>query len=379
MSEKGKDGTTPPPFTLNTTGTFSVGVAPAGQGDLSTNEVTTKTANLSLAPKSNAEDDDEFPAAIINRLVGLKQLQEQYDELEETYKAERVALEKKYFDLRAPLLAKRADVVTGKVDVAVETDDNTTTPESTSDVKGIPGFWLQAIANHPSLSELLGEQDGPALEALTDITLEYAEEYTGFKLSFHFAPNEYFTNEVLTKSYTVSPDLLDDTAPALTSVDGTTINWKDKKNLCQTETKKKQKSKKGGQTRYITQISPVRSFFHYFGEPHMGDDEEEEEEDEEGGESQKAHPFQLSVDSDYEVGHTFRSEIIPAAVLWFTGEADGGIDLGDEEDDEEGDEEDDDEDDEDPAEESEEVGDNPNKVSKGGAGPAGEQPECKQS
>ena len=125
----------------------------------------------------------------------------------------------------------------------------------------------------------MGEHDGPALESLTDIKLEYTDDYSGFKLSFHFAPNDFFSNEVLTKSYTVSPDLLDDTAPALTSghfthnffwplltnslthwliywliyfllsllVDGTEITWKDKKNLCQTETKKKQKSKKGGQ------------------------------------------------------------------------------------------------------------------------------------
>lgn len=239
----------------------------------------------------------------------------------------------------------------------------------------------------------MGELDGPALESLTDIKLEYTDDYSGFKLSFHFAPNEYFTNEILSKSYTVSPDLLDDTAPALTSVDGTEINWKDKKNLCQTETKKKQKSKKGGQTRYVTQVVPTRSFFHYFADPHMGDDDEEEEE--EGGESLKAHEFQLSVDADYEIGHTFRSEIIPAAVLWFTGEADGDIELDDDEDGEEdeGEDEDDegeeDDDDNDPAEESEEVGEHSHKTKKGhkganntgaaGAGAAGEQPECKQS
>lgn len=87
----------------------------------------------------------------------------------------------------------------------------------TSNVKGIPGFWLQCMANHPTVSSLLGEGDGPALEALTDVKLEYSEDYSGFKLSFHFAPNEFFTNEVLSKSYTVNPDLLDDTTPALTS------------------------------------------------------------------------------------------------------------------------------------------------------------------
>jgi nucleosome assembly protein 1-like 1 len=246
------------------------------------------------------------------------------------------------------------------------------------------------------VSSLLGEQDGPALQALTDIKLEYADDYSSFKLLFHFAPNDYFTNEILSKSYTVSPDLLEETAPALTSVEGTEIQWKDKKNLCEVETKKKQKSKKGGQTRYVTQKVPKQSFFHYFADPHMGDDEEEDEEDEEGaGGAGPEHEFQLSVDEDYEIGHAIRSEIFPSAILWFTGEADGGMGLDDDEDDEDDEEEDDeeeDEDDEDPAEESEEVDATKGKSRKGkgsggpsatqgagGAGAAGEQPECKQS
>jgi hypothetical protein len=43
----------------------------------------------------------------------------------------------------------------------------------------------------------------------------------------------------------VSPDLLEEKAPALTSVEGTKIEWKHKKNLCMTEVKKKQKAKSG--------------------------------------------------------------------------------------------------------------------------------------
>lgn len=53
------------------------------------------------------------------------------------------------------------------------------------------------------------------------------------------------TAQELTKSYVVAPDLLEEKAPALTSVDGTKIDWKHKKNLCMTETKKKQKAKSG--------------------------------------------------------------------------------------------------------------------------------------
>jgi len=86
----------------------------------------------------------------------------------------------------------------------------------------------------------------------------------------------------------------------------------------------------------------------------------------------RKHEHQLSVDADYEVGHALRTEIVPNAVGWFTGEADDdsdeeGIDLDDDED-----EEDDDDDDEDgPDGESAPMG--------GAAAGNGEQPECKQS
>ena len=43
----------------------------------------------------------------------------------------------------------------------------------------------------------------------------------------------------------ISPDLLDDKAPALSESTGTDIDWKPSKNLCITEIKKKQKAKSG--------------------------------------------------------------------------------------------------------------------------------------
>ena len=53
------------------------------------------------------------------------------------------------------------------------------------------------------------------------------------------------SSQELHKSYSVTPDLLEEKAPALTSVEGTVIEWKHKKNLCMTEVKKKQKAKSG--------------------------------------------------------------------------------------------------------------------------------------
>ncbi len=116
------------------------------------------------------------------------------------------------------------------------------------------------------------------------------------------------------------------------------------------------------QVRYVTKLEHKPSFFHYFSEPsnNMGEDEDEEG-DEEGGSDQ----YKLSVDEDYEVGHSFRAEIVPEAVLWFTGEAaddeDYDFEEGDEDEAEEGDE---DEDGSGPDEESHDA------VPKGGAGNA---------
>ena len=71
------------------------------------------------------------------------------------------------------------------------------------------------------------------------------------------------TCQELHKTYTVSPDLLEEKAPALTGVEGTKIEWKHKKNLCMTEVKKKQKAKAG---RKAGQVQ-LPSFLHHLNLP----------------------------------------------------------------------------------------------------------------
>ena len=66
------------------------------------------------------------------------------------------------------------------------------------DLKGVPSFWLQALANHPVTAEILQQEDTTALESLQDIKIEYDETYNTFTLSFEFQPNEFFTNTVCT-------------------------------------------------------------------------------------------------------------------------------------------------------------------------------------
>jgi len=111
--------------------------------------------------------------------------------------------------------------------------------------------------------------------------------------------------------------LLDDTAPALTLNEGTEIKWKPSKDLCVSEVTKKQKAKGGknkGQVRTITKTLPKPSFFHYFSQPLEDDEEDEEQEPKDDEEEEK---IKLTMEEDYDIGHTIRTAIIPQAVLWY--------------------------------------------------------------
>jgi len=371
---------------------------------MSTTDIVNAVATVGEDHDEEDEEEDEFAGYsknLIARLLALRQIQKEHELVDEQYRTERLVLEQKYFNERKPLLERRHGIVSGVVEVAIPADVQAATgtdvavPEpgagaEEEEEKGVEGFWLQCIQNHPTLGNMIHEHDFPILEALNNVTCEYNEDWSGFTLSFHFDDNEFFTNSILTKKYLVDPDLLDDKAPALSEIDGCVIDWKPKKNVCIKETQKKQKAKKGrnqGQTRVITISAPQHSFFNFFAEPTDADEKDEDEEGE--GAEAEADPVLFSIDEDYEAAHAFRAELIPAAIYWYTGEACGMDD--DEEDDEdfEGDDDDDDEelDDDEPEEESHDDKDKGH--GKGGGkkgkkftappGAAGEQPECKQS
>lgn len=352
-------------------------------------------------------DEESYPPSIERRVNALEKLHLDVGEIDKEYKIERAQLEAKYFIRRQVIFDERAKVISGEVEPAVEPEESEKPVEENAeadDVKGIPGFWFRALANHPSIGDYITQEDIPALEFLTDIKVEYNEAYSAFKLIFYFAENPYFSNAVsqiqgfrftfdfissqtLEKAYNLDPDILEEKAPLLSASKGTTILWKPSKDLTVTEIKKKQKAKSGknkGQIRTITILEPKASFFHYFSDP-TEEDEEDEEEDNDKHEGK----FKIGAEEDYDIAHAIRTEIVIDAVKWFTGEAvPEDMDYGDDEEEEEDDEnadEDDDEDGEDEDDEDEDDEPVTNKKTKGtksggGAKPAaGEQPECKQN
>lgn len=164
---------------------------------------------------------ESLPAPVRRRVAGLKGIQKEHSKLEAEFQEEVLQLEKKYFAKFSPLYQKRATIVNGSAEPtedevkAGEEDDEeedeeagegaaTIKTEQKSDipdnVSGIPEFWLSAIKNQISLAEMVTDRDEAALKHITDIRMEYLDK-PGFRLIFEFAPNDFFQNKTITKTY----------------------------------------------------------------------------------------------------------------------------------------------------------------------------------
>ncbi|KAL7517749.1 hypothetical protein ACHAWX_002644 [Stephanocyclus meneghinianus] len=343
-------------------------------------------------PAPNAEFLSLLPPVVHPRLAHLKSLHAQRDELLQRYQVERAALELKYADLMKPLYEERRKVVAGELDGVIqekatqEGADAGNEAGGGEEVKGVPQFWACAMGNMDVVAELITEEDIDCLEYLTDIACKDFPDGTGFELAFHFSPNPYFANPILTKRYEV-PNLLTEDEPILKNVTGTVINWKPNKSLTFKKVTKKQRKKGGrgaGQIRTISKEERVESFFHFFSPPKMPAMAEIMDEEE-------ADAVEEAFDRDYDVAQAFRGCIVPKAILWFTGEAmeedyDEGMEGFIADEDEDGGDHDDDDDDDDGDENGEgaegQTGEFQFKFNSGTDNKAssdGENPECKQS
>ncbi|XP_017659736.1 PREDICTED: nucleosome assembly protein 1-like 1 [Lepidothrix coronata] len=189
------------------------------------------------------------------------------------------------------------------------------------------------------------EHDEPILKYLKDIKVKFSEvgQPMSFTLEFHFEPNDYFTNEVLTKTYRMrsEPDDSDPFSfdgPEIMGCTGCQIDWKKGKNVTLKTIKKKQKHKGRGTVRTVTKTVSNDSFFNFFSPPEVPESGDLDDDSE------------AILAADFEIGHFLRERIVPRSVLYFTGEAiedddDDYDEEGEEADDEEGEEEADEEND----------------------------------
>merc|ERR1719150_1368062 len=307
-----------------------------------------------------------LPAPVKRRLKALKKIQLESTKIEAKFYEEVHKLECKYHEMYKPLYDQRAKITKGDYepnedecewpsededdeelagdmkDKAKLEDEKAKKEKDEKETKGVPEFWLTIFKNVDMLQEMVQEADEPLLHKLTDITVTFSEQPMGFTLHFYFAPNDYFSNLILTKEYEMKCEPSEDDpisfeGPEIFKCKGCTINWKEGKNLTVKTVKKKQKHKSKGNVRTITKQVKNDSFFNFFDPPPIPDDPNADVDPE----------TQDLLTADFEIGHYIRDRIIPRAVLFFTGEAleEEDFDEEEEEDDEDGEEGEEEEDD----------------------------------
>ena len=201
---------------------------------------------------------------------------------------------------------------------------------------GIPQFWLTALRNHVGISDLITERDSEALKHLTDIRVTYIPDdgdksgadpsSLGFKLTFYFSPNEFFTNKELTKTYIYRNELGYEGDFVYDRALGVEIHWKEDKDLTKNFEIKKQRNKSKrrrrcsfsiycsskhanidtNRTRLIRKAHPTESFFNFFAPPvppaedalENGDVDEEELED-----------LEERLELDYQIGEDLKERV----------------------------------------------------------------------
>lgn len=161
--------------------------------------------------------------------------------------------------------------------------------------KGVPGFWLRAILNHPGISRLVQEKDRPILMYLQDVTCKLHQDGYGFDIVFTFEKNEYFTNTELTKTFKMTKQNI------IEKCEGTQIQWKEGKNVTEKKVKKKSKNKKTNQSKTVTKTVEQESFFNFFKTVEMPDEKDLEKEDEEDEKNAGD-----KMDEDFDLGNEFK-------------------------------------------------------------------------
>lgn len=269
-----------------------------------------KETSPKTEPTNDPKTDEDEDTPIIKEL---KTIDDKYLEIERQFEKEVLALKKVYEEKYKPVVAERSAIL-------LKGDEKTGTP-------GCKGFWVEALSNHPAFEDLIQEWDVPVLESLSDITSEsIGDGDKNFKLSFHFADNDYFDNKVISLELSA-----EESNPYIGDVDVKTIKcdeivWKTGKNVTVAKAQKKAKAgAKKSKAKGKETMEPRDSFFRRFlvtitkGEdlpeqisclPEIAECGADEEEIIEG-----------MMDEIYEAAMEVKDRVVPFAVRWYTGEA----------------------------------------------------------
>lgn len=219
----------------------------------------------------------------------LKELQNETRAIELDFFERVYELETKFQKLHESVYQKRFEIVKGEY-IPTEADGSQSADENSLEQKklpgkGVPHFWLNVLT---STFTDVHEKDRPILEHLTDVRSKNKPlSDLGFILEFHFSPNDYFENAVLTKEYfyTSTDNKMIHEIPLIRKCVGCEIKWKDKK-------------------------APTHlSWFDFLASSKIISNSEDE-----------FMSYITGIQKDFEMGYFIKEHVIPKAVSYFTGE-----------------------------------------------------------
>jgi len=367
--------------------------------------------------------------------------QARYDELRAEYRKELDALDAKYKQLEAPIFQDRCKIIAGEQGL----DELKIEQEKLDEMKDqealLPNFWFHTLRNCDTIRTLTGlsDDDKECMSYIRDVvceTLPLVEEEVeveedkcccgdekceckeekkeeekkdeekkeetkegeekkekrkvkvqkrGFKVIFYFKEgNPYFPERELSKTFHLVQHPME-LEPDFDGIDVVKPTWNAGKNLTVKTVTKTVKSKPKGKgkgkkpvTKKVTEEVPCESFFNFFNALEVPEDPSTLEEED-------AAELEQAVQMDLEIGQVLCEEVIPRAILWYTGTACGDEDMDDfddeDDDDDEGDDDEDGDDDGDDDDEDEDEDDDDNDDDAGESAPSAKQEtpeECKQ-
>ncbi|XP_023235389.1 nucleosome assembly protein 1-like 1 [Centruroides sculpturatus] len=262
---------------------------------------------------------ERFDPDIRMKVEALHKLQVDYLIQEAKFYEEACNLQIKYASVYEELYKERFRIIKGEINEKTVSNDET---DKSKQQNGIPDFWLGAFLNSNVLYKLIDDDDEAVLQHLKDVRLKYEQENPlKFRLEFHFEPNKYFYNTILTKDYEMEckvdcKEPCSFSGPEIVRCKGCKIDWKEGMNIVLTTIKKKVTNEFRSIPFYITKLIRKESFFNFFNPPQSETPETNEQ-----------------LLKDFEIGQYFKEKLIPNAILYYTGEVEDSSDEDEDEDD----------------------------------------------
>jgi len=171
---------------------------------------------VSLKPEVKASEDlneqikdkiRALPAEQRVRAIALYSLYLKKQQLDEEMEKEIEVVEKKFDELQKPLVDCQMEIISGarnptseELGSAKSVFEDSSYEEALAKMQVAPvaNYWTKVFKNCEILQEELKEKDEPIMNHCEKITFEKSPLKSVF--TFSFAPNAYFTNQVLSKS-----------------------------------------------------------------------------------------------------------------------------------------------------------------------------------